>query len=163
MTILTGSEARGLVESMIDPETQTQMCGVELTLQKIERFISNGSVAFDNKERKLPEMEPVNFDETGWIDLAVGAYLVTFNEIVNIPKDVAALARARSTLLRCGATLETALWDPGYRGRSQSLLVVYNPLGLRLKKNARLMQLVFIRLDKAADKLYAGKYQGENI
>ena len=38
MTILTGSEARGLVESMIDPETQTQMCGVELTLQKIERF-----------------------------------------------------------------------------------------------------------------------------
>ena len=163
MTILTGSEARGLVESMIDPETQTQMCGVELTLQKIERFISNGSVAFDNKERKLPETEPLSFDEMGWIDLAAGAYLVTFNEIVNIPKDVAAQARARSTLLRCGATLETALWDPGYRGRSQSLLVVYNPLGLRLKKNARLMQLVFLRLDKAADKLYDGKYQGENI
>jgi len=52
MTILTGSEARGLVESMIDPETQTQMCGMELTLQKIERFTSNGSVAFDNKGAK---------------------------------------------------------------------------------------------------------------
>jgi dUTP pyrophosphatase len=163
MTILTGSEARGLVESMIDPETQTQMCGVELTLQKIERFLTVGAVAFDNKERKLPETEPVNFDEMGWIDLSAGAYLVTFNEIVNIPTDVAALARARSTLLRCGATLETALWDPGYRGRSQSLLVVYNPLGLRLKKNARLMQLVFLRLEKKAEKLYSGKYQGENI
>jgi dUTP pyrophosphatase len=163
MTILTGSEARGLVESMIDPETQTQMCGMELTLQKIERFTSNGSVAFDNKERKLPETEPLSFDEMGWIDLSAGAYLVTFNEIVNIPKDVAALARTRSTLLRCGAALETALWDPGYRGRSQSLLVVYNPLGLRLKKNARLMQLVFLRLERGADKLYSGKYQGENI
>ena len=163
MTILTGSEARGLVESMIDPETQTQMCGVELTLQKIERFLTAGAVAFDNKERKLPETELVNFDEMGWIELTVGAYLVTFNEIVNIPKDVAAMARARSTLLRCGATLETALWDPGYRGRSQSLLVVYNPQGLKLKKNARLMQLVFLRLEKEAEKLYSGKYQGENI
>ena len=163
MTILTGSEARGLVESMIDPETQTQMCGVELTLQKIERFLTAGTVAFDNKERKLPETELVNFDEMGWIELTVGAYLVTFNEIVNIPKDVAAMARARSTLLRCGATLETALWDPGYRGRSQSLLVVYNPRGLKLKKNARLMQLAFLRLENEAEKLYSGKYQGENI
>ena len=163
MTILTGSEARGLVESMIDPETQTQMCGVELTLQKIERFLTAGAVAFDNKERKLPETEPLNFDEMGWIELPAGSYLVTFNEIVNIPKDVAAMARARSTLLRCGATLETALWDPGYRGRSQSLLVVYNPQGLKLKKDARLMQLVFLRLENEAEKLYSGKYQGENI
>jgi len=163
MTILTGSEARGLVESMIDPETQTQMCGMELTLQKIERFTSAGEVAFDNKERKLPETETLSFDEMGWINLTAGAYLVTFNEVVSIPGDVAAIARARSSLLRCGATLETALWDPGYRGRSQSLLVVYNPLGLRLKKNARLMQLVFLRLEKEAEKLYSGKYQGENI
>jgi dUTP pyrophosphatase len=163
MTILTGSEAQNLVESMIDPETQTQMCGMELTLQKIERFTSAGAVAFDNKERVLPQTEPMDFDQSGWIALPAGAYLVTFNEIVNIPKDAAAMARARSTLLRCGASLETALWDPGYRGRSQSLLVVYNPHGLRLKKNARLMQLVFLRLGKESEKLYAGKYQGENI
>jgi dUTP pyrophosphatase len=163
MTIITGSQAQNLVESMIDPETQTQMCGMEMTLQKIERFTSAGAVAFDNIERELPQTETMDFDPSGWIDLAAGAYLVTFNEIVNIPRDVAALARARSTLLRCGAGLETALWDPGYRGRSQSLLVVYNPNGLRLKKNARLMQLVFMRLEKEAEKVYSGKYQGENI
>ena len=163
MTILTGSEAQGLVESMIDPKTQTQMCGMELTLQKIERFTSAGAVAFDNRERLLPQTEAIDFDSSGWIDLAAGSYLVTFNEIVNIPKELAALARARSTLLRSGASLETALWDPGYRGRSQSLLVVYNPHGLKLKKNARLMQLVFLRLGKEADKVYSGKYQGENI
>jgi len=151
------------VECMIDTETQTQMCGIELTLNKIERFTTAGAVAFDNSERKLPQTEPIDFDPTGWIELSAGSYLVTFNEIVNIPKDVAALARARSTLQRCGASLETALWDPGYRGRSQSLLVVYNPQGLRLKKNARLMQLVFMRLEKEAEKVYSGKYQGENI
>ena len=163
MTILTGSEAQGLVESMIDPKTQTQMCGMELTVKGIERFTSSGAVAFDNSERKLPETESLEFDQSGWIDLPAGAYLVTFNEIVSIPGDVAALARARSTLLRCGASLQTALWDPGYRGRSQSLLVVHNPSGLRMKRNARLMQLVFMRLEDKAEKLYEGRYQGENI
>lgn len=139
------------------------MCGMELTVQKIERFASSGVVAFENSERKLPDTESLEFDQSGWIDLPPGAYLLTFNEIVSIPGDVAALARARSTLLRCGASLQTALWDPGYRGRSQSLLVVHNPSGLRLKKNARLMQLVFMRLEKEAEKVYEGRYQGENI
>jgi dUTP pyrophosphatase len=163
MTILTGSEAAGLVESMINPKAQTQMCGIELTLARVERFLSPGALAYDNKDRMLPEMEEVGFDESGWIGLDKGAYLVTFNEIVNVPKNAAALARPRSSLLRSGAALETALWDPGYRGRSQSLLVVHNPQGLRLKKNARLMQLVFFRLGRDAEKVYAGRYQGENI
>ena len=163
MSILTSGQTRSLVEGAIDLEKQTQMCGMELTMQKIERFTSSGAVAFDNIERVLPSTDALDFDSSGWIDLAPGAYLVTFNEIVNIPSDVAALARARSTLLRCGASLETALWDPGYRGRSQSLLVVHNPQGLRLKKNARLMQLIFLRLENKAEKLYSGKYQGENI
>jgi len=163
MSILTSGQTRSLVEGAIDLEKQTQMCGMELTMQKIERFTSAGAVAFDNIERVLPSTDALDFDSSGWIDLAPGAYLVTFNEIVNIPRDVAALARARSTLLRCGASLETALWDPGYRGRSQSLLVVHNPQGLRLKKNARLMQLIFLRLENVAEKLYSGKYQGENI
>ncbi|HSD58595.1 MAG TPA: deoxyuridine 5'-triphosphate nucleotidohydrolase [Methanotrichaceae archaeon] len=163
MTILTGAEASRRVEAMIDPEAQTQMCGVELTLQRAERFISAGALAFDNIDRKLPETEAIEFDPSGWVDLGPGAYIVTFNEIVDIPKDMAALARPRSSLLRMGASLETALWDPGYRGRSQSLLVVYNPQGVRLKKNARLMQLVFVRLEKEAEKTYSGVYQGENI
>jgi dUTP pyrophosphatase len=163
MSILTGVQTRNLVESMIDPETQTQMCGVELTLQRVERFISAGALAYDNLERMLPNTKEIEFDQSGWVTLEQGSYLVTFNEIVNIPGDVAAFARSRSSLLRGGASLETALWDPGYRGRSQSLLVVHNPAGLRLKKNARLLQLIFMRLCGVAEKTYSGAYQGENV
>ncbi|MDM7935038.1 MAG: deoxyuridine 5'-triphosphate nucleotidohydrolase [Methanothrix sp.] len=163
MTIVTGSLAQRLVESMIDPAVQTQMCGIELTLKRIERFSSEGAIAFENAERRLPQTEDVPFDDSGWVHLEMGAYLVTFNEIVTVPRDVAALARARSTLLRSGATLETALWDPGYRGRSQSLLVVHNPHGLSLRRDARLLQLVFIRLEGEAERVYAGRYQGENL
>lgn len=163
MTVLTGAEAAGLVESMINSEAQTQMCGIELTVARVESFQSDGSLGFDNKERQLPKTELLEFDESDWIMLEQGSYLVTFNEIVNIPKDIMALARPRSSLLRSGAALETAVWDPGYRGRSQSLLVVHNPCGLRMKRNARLMQLVFFRLGRDAEKVYAGRYQNENI
>lgn len=77
--------------------------------------------------------------------------------------DKMAMALPRSSLLRCGATLDTAVWDPGYNGRSQSLLVVHNPHGIRIKKNARLMQLIFICMREVAHKAYSGIYQGENI
>ena len=39
------------------------MCGVELTLQRVERFISAGALAYDNKERKLPETKEMDFDD----------------------------------------------------------------------------------------------------
>jgi dUTP pyrophosphatase len=73
-----------------------------------------------------------------------------------------ALARPRSSLLRCGVTVNTAVWDAGYSGRSQSLMVVYNSHGFRLQRNARLVQLVFLRLTEETEG-YHGAYQRENI
>jgi dUTP pyrophosphatase len=168
MAIIAGKELleildRGVVRDMIDPEVQVQICGVDLTIRSVERFVTAGAVDYDNKERVVSKTEEVAFDDAEWAYLEAGCYLVTFNETVSIPKTLTALARPRSSLLRCGATVETALWDPGYRGRSQSLLVVHNPLGLRLKRNARLIQLAFYRLSSTADKVYEGAYQNENL
>ena len=56
----------------------------------------------------------------------------------------------------------TALWDSGYSGRSGSLLTVHHPKGLHIKKNARIVQLVFFGLDAPAEKTYSGQYQDEN-
>ena len=94
--------------------------------------------------------------------LGPGAYLVTFNEVLSLPLDVMALAWPRSTLLRCGAVVHNAVWDAGYSGRSQALLVVHNPHGLLLHPDARLVQVVFIRLDRPTQG-YRGAYQGENL
>ena len=106
-------------------------------------------------------MSPLIFDGLGFIDLLPGVYSITYNEIVNLPGNVMALATPRSSLLRCGVTVNTAVWDAGYSGRSQSLLVVYHPQGFRLQKNARVLQLVFIRLTGETAG-YRGVYQGEN-
>lgn len=163
MPVISGKDALSYLESFADREIQEQICGVDLTARSIERFVSSGSIDLDNSERRIAQTEVVRFDEDGWVFLEQGAYLVTFNEIVRMPMDMMAFALPRSSLLRCGATIETAVWDPGYTGRSQSLLVVHNPHGIRMKKNARLMQLVFITMKSAADRAYSGAYQGENI
>jgi dUTP pyrophosphatase len=77
--------------------------------------------------------------------------------------DVMALARPRSSLNRCGVSIHSAVWDAGYSGRSQSLLVVYNIHGFRLYRDARILQLVFFRLTGASKRSYNGRFQGENI
>ncbi|UEC41830.1 MAG: putative deoxyuridine 5'-triphosphate nucleotidohydrolase [Methanothrix sp.] len=168
MAIIAGEDLceildRGVVVDMLDPDLQVQICGVDLTLRSVERFVTRGAVDYDNREREVSKTEEIAFDAAGWAALDPGCYLVTFNEAVSIPKTMAALARPRSSLLRSGATVETALWDPGYRGRSQSLLVVFNPGGLRVKRNARLIQLAFYRLSAISDKGYEGAYQNENL
>ena len=78
-------------------------------------------------------------------------------------QDVMALAYPRSTLLRCGVTVFTAVWDPGYSGRAEALLVVHNPVGFRLYENARVVQLVFTRLGSQVESAYQGRFNGENL
>ena len=73
------------------------------------------------------------------------------------------IARPRSSLLRMGATVETSIWDPGYVGRSQSMLVVHNPNGIQIYENAKLIQIVFMTTEKTAEVLYTGIYNGENL
>jgi dUTP pyrophosphatase len=152
-----------LIENTIDTDTQLQPNSLELTLQSIESLESAGAVDFDNSEREIPSSKIVEFNEDGWAFLKPGTYKVTFNEIVNIPLDLAAIARPRSSLLRCGVTVESAVWDSGYRGRSESMLVVFNPHGFRLKRDARVLQLVFYELHSEVSEGYSGKYQNENI
>ena len=151
-----------LIEGYIDLETQIQPNGIDLTLREVALLQSSGRIAVTNHQRVVSAIAPLVFDGLGFIDLVPGAYIITFNEIVHLPNHIMALARTRSSLLRCGVTVETAVWDAGYSGRSQSLMVVHNPQGFRLQKDARVLQLVFLPLTRETEG-YQGTYQGENI
>ncbi len=151
-----------LVEGWVDLEQQVQPNGIDLTLREVALLQSPGRIAAENHQRLVSDLAPLVFDGLGFIDLMPGAYSITYNEIVHLPKNIMALATPRSSLLRCGATVNTAVWDAGYSGRSQSLLVVYHPQGIRLQRNARIIQLVFLRLARRTEG-YRGTYQGENI
>ena len=151
-----------LVEDWTDLETQVQANGFDLTLREVALPQSAGRIMAANSQRVLPELAPLVFDGLDTIELVPGTYIITYNEIVHLPNNIMALGRPRSSLLRCGVTVGTAVWDAGYSGRSQSLLVVYNPRGIRLQRNARIIQLVFLELTGETEG-YQGAYQGENI
>ena len=142
-------------------DSQYQPAGVDITLKEVREFENAGKLDFDNSERVISGSVPLEFDGEK-VHLGKGAYKVVFNEYVRIPKDVAGFCMPRSSLLRCGATLECAVWDPGYEGRSEALLVVMNEHGIVLKKDAKIGQMVFISLSDSADSLYSGRYKGEN-
>ncbi len=168
MSVLTRREIMALlevnpplVEDFLELKLQLQNNGFDLTVRSVAGFVSLGQLAFDNSERVLPDTKNLDFGSDEYLQLAPGEYRLIYNEIVHLPKDVMALGSPRSSLLRCGADLRTAVWDAGYSGRSESLLVVHNPHGLRLKRNARVLQLIFMKLSELSEG-YQGKYLGEN-
>jgi len=151
-----------LIECCINIDEQVQPNGIDITLREMAVLQSPGKIAVKNSQREISTLAPLVFDGLDFIDLMAGAYIVTYNEVVNLPNNIMALARPRSSLLRCGVTGNTAVWDAGYSGRSQSLMVVYNPQGIRLQRNARIVQLIFLELTRETEG-YHGRYQGENI
>jgi dUTP pyrophosphatase len=146
------------------PELQLQPAGYDLTVRCVERFVGPGSIDLTNARRSLPELGELPWESVEPCDESVmleqGGYLITYNEEIAIPRDAAAIVLPRSSLMRCGAVLHSALWDPGYRGRGQGLLTVFS--SLRLYKDARVGQIVYFAMQSAAAKEYAGVYQGEN-
>lgn len=155
---------------------QRQPAGFDLTVESVWAFEGAGAIDGDNSRRKLPPARKMEWETAArigenpdgtpappFIHLASGGYKIIFNETVSVPADCAALARPRSSLLRMGATVFTALWDPGYTGRSEALLQVINPAGLTLYRDAKVVQLAFVRLEGGkAGQTYAGAYQNEN-
>lgn len=152
-----------LVSGYLSIEDQLQPNGFDLSVAEIGAFSEAGAIGRANVSRVLPTVQPLPFARDGWIDLPAGAYQIVFNETVDLPNDLMALGRPRSSLCRIGATIVTAVWDAGYRGRSTALLVVENPAGIRVERDARLMQLVFFTLNAATAQGYTGAYQGENL
>jgi len=161
VAVIPGSKSFPFINDSIG-QSQLQPCGVDMTLREAHALADAGEIDFDNSKRKISKSAPIAFDAEGKVHLAQGSYKIIYNEYVRVPADACAFGFPRSSLLRCGADIRCAVWDPGYEGRSESLLVVGNAHGITLHKNAKVMQLVFVRLESAAHAGYEGKYKGEN-
>ena len=72
-----------------------------------------------------------------------------------MPLNLIALAKTRSSLLRSGAVVNTGVWDAGFEGKVEFLLDVVNEKGIWIKQNARVLQVVFFKMNET-DKGYEG-------
>ncbi|MBU1121894.1 MAG: deoxyuridine 5'-triphosphate nucleotidohydrolase [Candidatus Omnitrophota bacterium] len=150
----TAIKEQKLIEGYINLDKQLTPNGIDLTVGKLFKFCSLGSLDFSNSDRQLPQMEEVfpqkenPRDKFGWWQLSRGAYKVRTNEVINMPNNLCGLAFSRTSLLRMGAFTQNGVWDAGFSGKSEFILVVQNSFGIRLKENARVVQLVFFKVDE---------------
>ena len=148
-----------LIRDYVDLETQLQPDGFDLTVRYVSRFLSDGRIDFTNENRVLSDVQDLPLDSGKWI-LSQGCYQVQFNEVVKLPHDLGALSIHRSSLMRNGAITAIGKWDSGYEGRGKTMLIVHNPYGLTLDRDARICQIFFYALD-GVERIYSGQYLNE--
>ena len=170
-----GALSKQQIQTLIDPpfsliagyqnlNEQLQANGIDLTLQCIHMFLGPGHLGEANSSRILPETQEIPFSKGGIATLEPGScYLLTLNETINLPDSIMGISKPRSSLLRSGVAIHNAVWDAGYVGKGQVLLVVHNPSGFSISKNARIIQLVLFSLDEPTNSPYSGKFQGQTI
>lgn len=72
------------------------------------------------------------------------------------------VVEGRSSLGRLGLFIQNAGWvDPGFHGEIALELFNANRCAIKLQAGRRIGQLVFARMDRAAQNPYRGKYQGQ--
>ena len=161
--ILQLIEKGKLIEEYINLDKQLTPNGFDLSVSKIFEFSSSGALDFSNAERLISQTKEIMpkklnpDDKFGWWELKKGAYKVRTNEAVNLPNDLIALAFSRTSVLRLGAFTQHGIWDAGFKGRGEFILVVENSQGIKIKQNARMAQLVFFKVDETES--YEGIYK----
>jgi len=152
MAVWLGDKVSKFIEGLKDENIQPN--GVDLTVSEI--YIVKEAGELTASGRKIPQYELLEGNK--WL-LKPGAYVVRYGEYIKVPEGAVGIVLPRSSLLRMGATIYSALWDSGYEGRGIGLLSVFNPYGIFLEKGARIAQIIFISAEKG--KLYQGIWKGE--
>jgi deoxycytidine triphosphate deaminase len=146
-------KSQGLLENYL-PEA-VQGAGVDLRIDKLLELRNGGCLG--KEVRRLP-----NVEETDFVLQPQNYYLLVTMEKVNMPGDLVAFMFNRSSLFRCGASLRTAVIDPGYQGVLTVGIKNEGEHEIELERGARVLQLVFAEV-RGGTKKYDGRYQGGRV
>ena len=131
--------------------------GYDLTLKEVKQII--GGTVFSDKTEVLPYLEVPTFDKEGKTiyTLSAGSYSLTFEQGVKLPSNKTAFIRHRSSILRCGATITSGVYDPGFEvDEMGGVLIATRPINI--EKGARVAQIIIF--DNSEAELYDGQWQG---
>jgi deoxycytidine triphosphate deaminase len=151
--IIERIKKQNLIENHL-PES-IQGAGVDLRIDRLLKPESGGFLGKD--DRHLPEVA-----ETDFVLQPKSYYLLVTMERVNMPEDLVAFMFNRSSLFRCGASLRTAVIDPGYHGELTVGIKNEGDHEIELERGARVLQLVFSEV-RGGTKRYNGRYQGGKV
>jgi len=161
-SILSGEEISLLIRKInnVDSGEQRQPAGFDVTLNKLFSYPKDGSYVLGISKTVNSALEEITPNKDGEYELKHDAYVAELNEVTSIPEDSIGILLPRSTLLRNGLDIRSALFDPGYSGQPKVMLVCHRPKA-RIARFARIGQLIMIRSEGKFGSLYSGRYQGE--
>lgn len=148
-------------------ENQYQPAGIDLKLGDVKIFNGNEEVyAIVDGTKQLPNQQSIEESavKIGSTKLEVGfmiephvPYIAVVKNKIKIPLDIIQLYFPRSSLLRAGVDVRTAVGDPGFDGHLSFLLINHSDTPFFIKKNERFVQMVCMKVDGVVDG-YNGDY-----
>lgn len=96
------------------------------------------------------------------IELASGTFcLASSLEYFNMPDDVLAYVKDKSTWARQGLCVQNTVIEPGWKGYLTLELTNHGTLPLTFKIGMPIAQIIFHRLEAPTEQPYDGKYQNQ--
>ena len=146
--ILDLDDTRSHVQDLLHLDTQEAAVGLDLTVGSIFRVTGPGSLDFGGSELEEADREEIDAvlrnpdDDYGWWELEAGAYLIRYNESLDLNDGRIAHVAPLERLLLAGASHPGFLVD-GSRDPLETLLSV-GQAGCNLKENCRVSRLIVV-------------------
>jgi len=153
-----------LVENLCERElTNPEGAGFDLRVGEVF-LIDKGEAFLGETQRFTPEVKSIaSSGKEKEVTLAPGDYvLVKTMEKINLPSDIAAIFRPRSTLQRCGVALFTATASPGYSGELTFGMKNVGNNSFRLELGARIAHIIFFNTTENQSD-YRGQWQNGRV
>jgi len=155
-------EKRIKKENLVENFLQEGVQGSGVDFRIGELFEVSSSAFLGENKRELPELKSVKSENNAFVLKPNKYYLLKTIERVNMPNDLIAFILNRSSLFRCGASIRSAVIDPGYKGELTLGIKNESNFEIKIEKGARVAQVVFAKVD-GKTKGYNGRYQGGKI
>lgn len=155
-----------LVTGLAERElTNPEGAGFDLRLGDIHK-ITGGTAFLGEEERQTPDIETIlkySKKKKQQITIFPGEfYLASTIESVNLPKDLTANFKPRTTTFRSGLFIRTGNVAPGYNGPLTFAMKNEGPLPVTIELGARIIHIQFIWVD-GGGAMYRGQWQGGRV
>lgn len=154
-----------LMENLSERELNNpEGAGFDLRLGKLFKLKGEGFLGV--LERTTPEVELVaEYDPQKQMSVIIkpGEYFLTETiEKFNMPLDLLAIIKPRTTLHRSGIITRVSIVDPGYSGTIHPAIYNAGGVDVKLEMGARYVNAMFFEV-KGTTNAYRGQWQGGRI
>lgn len=156
--MLTGKELfeSGFITDALEQNVQQQ--GIDIRVRAIYDLSGLGVIPAEGKTTK-PNSTPIKPGLNGLWTLNAGYYEVEFEEGCNLPNNIGAQLKSRSSLVRCGGDIRSGHFDPGFNTKHMGgYMKLERPI--QIEPGACLAQVITF-VSNEVENTYNGQWQGD--